>query len=213
MATVSKQLYRLTLDDYSTPGFCSFSTDYIGTLEDVRDFIEVLRSDEGTAQSQSRLIEAWDSYEAGNHDVTYNAAYQENKLLARVKCLGVASTTLSDYEWEHLNTWDCPYYMQCSRAESTHILVSYEGKYRRCVRVKFTNLRYKNTVGEYINFGGMCWGYPHMIEEDGNITYHRMYVIEKSFKNKDEALLDMENFQKSQDVEFRYVLNDIFGDG
>lgn len=40
-----------------------------------------------------------------------------------------------------------------------------------------------------------------------------MYVIEKPFKNKEEALFDMENFKKSPDIEFKYVLNDIFGDG
>ena len=210
---MSKQLYRLTLDDYSMPGFCSFSADYIGTLEDVKAFIESLRCDDETAKNQSRLIEAWDSYEAGNHEVTYNAANQENKFLARVKRLDVTSTVVTDYEWEHLNTWDFPYHMKCSRAESMHIWVSYEGKYRRCVRVKFTSLQYKNTVDEYVDFGGMCWGYPHMIEEEGNVTYHRMYVIEKPFKNKEEALLDMENFKKSPDIEFKYVLNDIFGDG
>ena len=48
---------------------------------------------------------------------------------------------------------------------------------------------------------------------DVGANYLRMYVIEKSFKNKDEVLLDMEIFKKSQDVEFRYVLNDIFGNG
>lgn len=195
------------------PGFCSFSTDYIGTLEDVKSFIEALRSDEKTAKNQSTLIEAWANYEAGNHHVTYNAAYQENKLLARVKCLGTAQTMRTNYEWEHLNTWDCPYYMKCSQAESTHIWVAYQGKYRRCVRVKFTNLKYKNTVDEYVDLGGMCWGYPHMIEEDGDVTYHRMYVIEKTFKTKEEVLLDTENFKKSPDIEFKYVLNDIFGDG
>ena len=56
-------------------------------------------------------------------------------------------------------------------------------------------------------------GVPHMIEEEGDVTYHRMYVIEKAFKNKNEALLDMENFNKTPDIEFKYVLNDIFGDG
>ena len=210
---MSKQLYRLTLDDYSMPGFCSFNTDYIGTLEEVKAFIEALRKDERTAKNQSRLIEAWDSFAGGNYEVTYNAAYQENKLLARVKCLGTAQTTLTNYEWEHLNTWECPYYMKCDRSDNTHIWVSYQEKYRRCVRVKFTSLQYKNTVDEYVDFGGMCWGYPHMIEEDGDSTYHRMYVLEKVFKNKDEALLDMENFKKSPDIEFKYVLNDIFGDG
>lgn len=210
---MSKQLYRLTLDDCSMPGFCSFNTDYIGTLEDVSAFIESLRSDEKCVKTESRLIEAWDSYSAGNHEVTYNAAYQENKLLARVKCLGIVEHKLVEFEWEHLNTWDCIYNMKCEDAVSTHIWVSYQGKYRRCVRVKFTNLQYKNTIDEYVSFGGMCWGYPHMIEEDGDSTYHRMFVLEKTFKNKKEALLDMENFKKLPDIEFKYVLNDIFGDG
>ena len=155
---MDNQLYRLTLDDYSMPGFCSFSTDYIGTMEDIRFFVEALRGDIRCAETESRLIHACDLYEAGSHDVTYNAAYQKNRLLESVTCLGTAETTLTDYTWEHLNTWDCPYDMKCSRAECTHIWVSYEGKYRRCVRVKFSNLQYKNTVGEYVSFGGMCWG-------------------------------------------------------
>lgn len=210
---MSKQLYRLCLDDYSTPDFCSFNKDYIGTLEDIKTFIEALRNDEKYAKSESRLIEAWDSYTAGNHEITYNATYQENKFLVRVKCLGTAGTILTDCEWEHLNTWWYPYYTKCSQAKSTHIRVSYQGKYRRCVRVKFMSLQCKSTTDEYIQFNGMCRGYPHMIEKDGDITYNRMYVLEKSFKNKVEALLDLKAFIATPDIEYRNVLNDIFGDG
>ena len=208
-----KQFYRLTLDDYSMPGFCSFSTDYIGTMDDMASFMDALRNDERSANDDSRLIDAWNRYCEGNHDVTYNAAYQENKLLESVTCLGTADTTLTDYTWEHLNTWDCSYFMKCDRAENTHIWVSYEGKYRRCVKTRFSNLQYKNTVGDYVSLGGMFWGYPHMVEDDGNITYHRMYVMEKRFENIEEALSDMENFKKVPDIEYRNVLNDIFGDG
>ena len=67
-----KQLYRLCLDDCSMPGFCSFNTDYIGTFDDVETFIEALRNDEKFAKTEIRLIEAWNSYAAGNHNVTYH---------------------------------------------------------------------------------------------------------------------------------------------
>jgi len=207
------QLYRLCLDDCSMPGFCSFNTDYIGTLDDVESFIEAIRQDEKFADTETRLIEAWNSYTAGNHNVTYTAAYQENTFLVRVNCLGTAETVLTNYEWEHLNTWDCPYSMRCTKAESTHVWLSYQGRYRRCIRTRFTDLAYKNIKDGYSSLDSYFCGYPHMIEADGNITYHRMYVLEKAFKNKEEALLDIENFKIQPDIEFRNILNDIFGDG
>jgi len=207
------QLYRLCLDDCSMPGFCSFNTDYIGTLNDVESFIEAIRQDEKFADIETRLIEAWNSYAAGNHNVTYNAAYQENIFLVRVNCLGTAETVLMDYEWEHLNTWDCTYSIRCAKAESTHVWLSYQGKYCRCIRTRFTDLAYKNIMDGYSSLAGSFWGYPHMIETDGNVTYHRMYVLEKAFKNKEETLLDIDNFKTQPDIAFRNVLNDIFGDG
>jgi len=207
------QLYRLCLDDCSMPGFCSFNTDYIGTLDDVESFIEAIQQDEKFADIETRLIEAWNSYAAGNHNVTYTAAYQENTFLVRVNCLSTAETVLTDYEWEHLNTWDCPYFMRCAKAESTHVWLSYQGKYCRCIRTRFTDLAYKNIIDGYLTLAGSFLGYPHMIEKDGDVTYHRMYVLEKAFKNKEETLLDIEDFKAQPDIVFRNVLNDIFGDG
>ena len=116
-------------------------------------------------------------------------------------------------EWEHLTTWDCPYSMRCAKAESTHVWLSYQGKYCRCIRTRFTDLAYKNIIDGYLPLAGSFWGYPHMIEKDGDVTYHRMYVLEKAFKSKEETLLDIDNFKTQPDIAFRNVLNDIFGDG
>ena len=59
----------------------------------------------------------------------------------------------------------------------------------------------------------MLWGYPHQIEFEKNTTYNRMYVVEKTFNNRDELLADIENFEVNPDPVFTEVLNDIFGDG
>ena len=40
-----------------------------------------------------------------------------------------------------------------------------------------------------------------------------MFVVEKIFKNKQEALEDMENFKINPDPNFKEILGDIFGDG
>ena len=55
------QLYHLCLDDCSMPGFCSFNTDYIGTLDDVESFIEAIQYDEKFVDTETRLIEAWNN--------------------------------------------------------------------------------------------------------------------------------------------------------
>lgn len=204
---MSKQLYLLALDNYAMPAFTSFSKHYFGTLEDIGGFVEALRATEENAKHENRLIGSRDRYMAGDHNATYNAAYQDGRLLVRVKCLGTAESMLSNHEWEHLNTWEWPYYMRCTKAESTHVWLSYQGSYVRCIRTRFSNLEYKNTQGKYTAPSGCYWGYPHQIEEEDSITYNRMYVIEKTFKHKTEALLDMENFKAKPDIEFREVLN------
>lgn len=210
---MDKLLYRLTLDSYSTPSFCSGSTNYVGTLKQIGSFIEALRNDEDFAENQKRLINTWDIYKNGNHDVTYNAAYQENQFLVQAAFYGAAKTTLTDYEWEHLNIWELPYYMRCSRAENTHIWVSYQESYCRWLRVKFTNLQFKDLKGVYTDIGEMFWGYPHMIENQGVFTYNRLYIFEKAFDSKEKMLFDMTNIYKSPDINYQYVMNDIFGDG
>jgi hypothetical protein len=81
--------------------------------------------------------------------------------------------------------------MKCQEAKNKHIWISCQGEYMRCIRTKFVNLQYEHFGGRW-DEPGMLWGYPHQIEFDGNKTYNRMFVVEKIFKNKQEALEDME---------------------
>lgn len=209
---MSKQFYRFKTDDYSAASFTSFTKDYFGKIEDLSDYVEVLRNDSERYDDFANLISCFDRYIKGEHDITHYAAYNEVPLLVKAKCLGVDSSYLEKYKWEHIDTWGFPYNMKCKEAQSSHIWLSCHGEYFRCIRTEFLGLKYENTNFKYVA-PSMLWGLPHQIEVDGKRLYNRLYVVEKRFKNRQEALNDIEKFKIETDPDFTEIINDIFGDG
>ncbi len=208
------QFYCLLLDDYSAPSFCSFSKPYYGTLGHLNSFFQAIKADAETAKFHMDMLAAYEQYLEGNKAVCHNVAYQNVPFLKPVLVLGEATSVLTDYCWEHLNTWEYPYHMKCDKAECTHLWLLDDGVYCRCIQVKFTNLfYYKNTVGEFVSAGRSSWGFPHQLEYDPPHTFCRLFVREKMFKSEAEALHDRENFTQNPDPVFEKVLADLFGDG
>lgn len=209
---MADQIYRILLDDYSCPGFVSALKAYYGTLEHLSSFITAIRNDEQFADGLSELSSCFDRFLQGEKNITHVVAYKERPFLNRAKRLGDATSEHKDIEWEHINTWGCPYYMRCDEVKSSHIWLSCTGAYTRAIKAEFVNLQYKNTLGNYTS-PIMYWGFPHQIETDGNKTYSRLFGVEKVFTSKAEALDDMENFKKEGQPDFSVLLEDIFGDG
>lgn len=205
--------HRLRLDDYSTASFTSFDKDYFGTLEDIDGLFEAIREDENTVDQFQDILSVYDQYLAGNRKVTHNVAYRDVPFLVPAKVLAVETSVLTDHSWEHVNTWDCIYQMKCDKAESKHIWFSCHGSYTRCIQTRFTNLLYESAAGSYVSHDGWMWGFPHQLEYEPPITESRLYVVEKSFKNKAEAMADRINFIQNPDSQFGNVLDDLFGDG
>lgn len=201
------------LDDFSAAAFTSFDKDYYGTLSDIRNFFEAMKADEDIAKQQQYEISIYERYIAGEKKIRHTVAYREVPFLVPAKILCTESSIITDHSWTHINTWQCPYYMKFDRAESIHIWVSCCGKYSRCIRTKFRNLQYKNTLGNYTALGDMMLGYPCQIDGETGNLFSRLWVEEKSFKNKSAALIDHQNFTTNPDPIFSKVLDDIFGDG
>ena len=205
--------YRLLLDDYSAASFTSFSKEYFGTLEQLKGLLDDIGSDKKTAERYADIRSTFDRFLAGENNLTHNVAYQEVPFLVYAKVLGMETSVLTDYKWEHLNTWRWPYFMKCDKAESTHLWLCCHGAYRRCIRTKFTSLQYGIDEESYELLGGMIWGYPEQIQgKRGNLS-NQQYVVEKSFESKAEALEDRTNFINNPDPDFSRILEDIFGDG
>lgn len=204
--------YRLLLDDYSTPSFVSFDKSYYGTEEQLASFFHALKEDEQTAKKQEYLLSVYDQYAAGNKSVCHNVAYHDEPFLVPAKILRTKQTTLVNHSWEHTNTWGHPYYMKCDKADCTHVLLSCEGKYARCILVEFENLVYQSPIRGWVS-PGSTWGFPHQLELNTTGAFTRLYVEEKLFDNKADAFRDWEAFNQSPDPVFKRVLDDLFGDG
>lgn len=207
------RFYRLLLEDYSAASFTSFDKDYFGTLEDIDWLFKAIREDEDTAERFQDILSVYDQYLSGNTKVTHNVAYRDVPFLVPAKVLGTETSVLTNYFWEHVNTWGCIYKMKCDKAESRHIWFSCHGSYTRCIQTRFTNLLYESAAGSYVSHDGWMWGFPHQLEYETPITESRLYVVEKFFKNKAEAMADRINFIQNPDSQFGNVLDDLFGDG
>lgn len=209
---MAKQIYQLILDDYSAPAFVSLYKEYYGTLDDISDFIAALRNDEYFAKHNAELISCFEKFKQGEKNIMLMSAYSKHPFLKRAKKLGEASSEFNNYKWEHINTWGFPYYMKCDEVKCSHLWLCCTGIYVRVINAIFLNLQYENILGEYMN-PGMCWGFPHQIETDEEKTYSRLYVVEKTFNDKTETLLDMEKFNKGSKPDFTKLLDDVFGNG
>ncbi len=205
--------YKLLLDDFSAASFTSFDKSYFGTQEQLKGFFDDLRSDEDTAERFRDILSTYDRYLSGEADITHNVAYREVPFLVPAKVLWELPSILTDYEWTHYNTWECPYYMKCDKAESNHIWFSCRGKYCRCNLTLFTNLQYGTSTENYKPLGGMIWGHPGQIWGDIGNLQNRLYVVEKWFPHKQDAYDDWITFRETPTPVFTSFLDDIFGDG
>lgn len=210
---MGKQYYRLCLEEYSTPAFTSFGKYYFGTLEMIDEFIQTLKEDEDWSRSFHRLISAYEKFCEGDRKVTHIVAFQEVPFLVPAKLLGEDFSVQEEIEWEHLNTWRWIYDMKCNKAESEHIWFSCRGEYFRCIKTSFTDLQYKNTLGDYTPIHERFWGHPGVLKPNMTNVESRFFVIEKTFKNKVQTLEDMNTFRNEKKPNFTGIINDIFGDG
>lgn len=207
-----KQLYALYLDDYSSPSFISSEKPYIGTVEDIINLLNAIKSDELFHDKFPELFSAFDRFLKGEKNIMHNVALRKVQLLTPVIEIDSTTSYLENTKFEHINTWGFPYEMQFEKAHSEHVWVLYKGKYYRCIRAKIRDLKYKNSIGQYKEID-MAWGFPRQIEFENNITYSRLYVTEKVFEKQEDVLVDIENFKQNPDPIFTEILNDIFGDG
>lgn len=210
---MKEQLYILLLDNCSVPAFMSAEKPYIGTINDIDGFINVIKEDDCICEEFKELIPVYKKYLDGEKNVTHRVACRDVPFLAPLDIFDLQTKIIDETTSIHKNTWYCDYKIHFDKANTEHIWIFYNEKYYRCIRAKFTNLKYWNQFkSEYVDFD-MFWGYPHQIERDGDKIYNRMFVIEKSFATKEGMMEDIKNFNDNPDVVFTEIINDIFGDG
>ncbi|MBE6962547.1 MAG: hypothetical protein E7445_08875 [Ruminococcaceae bacterium] len=205
--------YRMELDDYSAAAFTSFGKYYYGELEDLRGFFSELAHDELFKDRFKELISTFQAFEEGQQNLKHHVAYSEVPFLVPVRLLHKEKLALENYAWEHLNTWECPYYMRCDKVESEHLWLACGGEFCRATKAVFTNLQYTGHSGVWKDIGSMLWGFPCILTGNSSGLWNRLAEPEKYFKTRAEAQQDWAAFLISPDPNYSEFCNDIFGDG
>lgn len=122
---------------------------------------------------------------------------------------------LDDYEWQHINIWDCTYRMKCQHVTARHFWICDGGAYLRCVKANFYGLMYEVALGRWTNVGDQIWGYPHLIEyvTEGRMHISTLAQTEKYSDTLEELKADHERFKNAPDLVFTEFCKDIFADG
>lgn len=206
--------YCLTLDDYATPSFCSFGKDYFGTLQLITSLIDLLETDKKYAENHAQHIQTFKEYCNGNTEVKHGVAYRKIPLLTPVYVYAQANSIVSFNKVEHLNIWDCIYYMRWKKAESSHIWLRHKNSFVRCIKTKFYKLEYSGVdADDKYRPIKYYMGFPMQIVLEKDIVSNILYTPEKVFDCEEELLKDIENFRNAPDPVYTEIFNDIFGDG
>lgn len=182
------KLFKILLDDYSVPSFITSTKNYYGTMDDINDLMRFL--EENNFSQQNNLINIFP-----------------------VKILHEEKQQLEEFEWEHMNIWNCPYNMRLKNAKLQHLWIKDGTRYYRVFKAEINGLCYKVIDDKWIELKGDFWGFPGMIISEGDITYNRLFCIEKSFDSIEELQKDYKDFLCHPDVIFDKFCDDIFGDG
>ena len=210
---MDEQYYCLRLWDYGVLAYISMSKIYYGTLEDMEAFIEDLEHDEKTRRRLQETIAAFREFEAGNHAVTHNVAYQDFPILEPVENLGDAMMELGTYEWTHINVWGCKYEMRCDSVALEHLWIDGPEGCCRVVKARFQNLQHRGYDGTWRSLSDGFWGHPKMLYMEDDALCNRLFVQDKHFENQKAAQKDWAFFDAKPDLNFAEFCNEIFGDG
>lgn len=204
------KIYRLVIEDYGMPSYCSGSKFVFGTLDDIQSLVSTLKE----KNECLGLTSAFDKYQNGDKKVTYSVAYNLEKLLSPATILESKTMQLDNFAYEHINVWSCSYNFQAASASFERVLIRCGRRYYIAVKPTFVGLKIANTSFEDIEIGNGMWGHPGVFEYDEECKTHtaRLFFIEKSFTGPAAAEEAFDVYNNKQ-LQLKSCFDDIVADG
>lgn len=204
-----EQYYLLRLWDPSVPPFVSADRMYIGSESEIQRAMEAMEANSVCEDT----VEAYKRYVAGDKAATHNMAYRDVPVLERVTLIRSSIITIGEQKWEHINAWNYPYSLKFDSAEITRIIVKYKRKYLRCYRVTFNNLYCENTSGGWEKLNSFFLGNSYLLDiqnnKDGSFTENNILF---EVESEHDTLVEADDIERSDNINFKFFCDEIFGD-
>ena len=208
-----KDFYGVRLNNYFSPSFCSSHKMYFGTLNDIKAFIERM----GSSEQSCMIRNAFERYLSGKSNATHEIAYVKQKLTDDVELIAETEVRLGYTAWEFLNVWHYTQYMEIDSAVVKMALIKYEERYLRVIKVSARGLRTCADIHrpkeKWLELSDGFLGHPgilsYVADGDTGIVYSNLYMKEKEYATKEEALAKF----RIDEVCLDCLCEDVFGNG
>ena len=178
-------------------------------MDEIQAFIESLEDTEQYLITK----EAFKRYLEGDTEATHHVAYSEYRLLETVEVLAEEEIKLDKTAWEFLNVWRFPQYMEIDSGTVKKVLLKHGKTYLRAIKASVRGLRTADRPdapkSEWLELCGGFWGHPGILIANENTVHSTLYMKEKEYKTKKEAI---EKF-RTDPVSLDCLCEDVFGDG
>ena len=206
-----EKYYVIHLDDYAAAQFTSFGKMYFGTLEEIGHFIRLLEKETETAEAHKDTIEGFYKFLEGDTKVTHKVAHQDVRLLTPVRVRGSTTFRMNRRIWTHLNTWRWPVKMRATQIVVEVKVFQIGSKIYRAIRPSFRSLSdYSPFTKKWSRRQACFWGFPHMLDLDGDWNQCRFFVVNEEYTEFSQACEDMYDVTK---INFEPAINEVYGNG
>ena len=204
---------RLTIDEYAVPAFCSSYKCMFGSLEDMKHFVDGLRS----IQKCTPLIEAFDKYLAGDKTVKYNVAYNQMQMMHNCSCFNEREGKIDNFEYTFVNIWGFDYIFHSDEFSFKRVMIQYKNQIIVAIMPSFKNLIIKGDgVCSDVAIMNQHWGFPgvYSYDENTDINKTNLFLVERIFdKNNHEDVLKAREFFDGNEFDLQSCFEEIVADG
>ncbi len=210
---VKKVFYGVRLNNYFSPSFCSSHKMYFGTLNDIKTFVEST----GNGEQGYMIRKAFERYLSGKTNAMHEVAYVQQKLIEDVELIAETEVNLGHTSWEFFNVWHYTQYMEIDSAVVKMALIKHKEQYLRVIKVSARDLRTCADIHrpkeKWLELSDGFWGHPGILSSvadgDTGIVYSNLYMKEKEYATKEEALAKFYTDEMCLDC----LCEDVFGNG
>jgi len=208
---MTKQMYRIYLEDYSLPRSISAVKPYYGTMNDIINLMVELSDNPGTNMRYKESIEAVEYYDL-NNDVTHVMAGQVLRVLMPVQEVRRFETQLEDLSWRYTSTEGIEYPCWASRADICRVLLKTDTGYDLCLKAKLEGVTTCLQNIGWINLNGIIKGFPGTVHWDGTYYTMNLFVLQKHF-NFDEIEMATADMVNMNHIDLSVIMEDIIAEG
>lgn len=210
---MEEHYYQFNLDDYSAPSCTSGIKHYYGTVNNCKDFLNVIKDDKNC----DAIKQAFTTFLSGDKDCKHFAGFVEMQLAKLGKIIKERDFAADNIEFRYENSYGFYYDIKADKARfSVKVFKAIDGKFAIIYYATITDAKLKSTElkDKWSPLGNMIWGHPGIIKvnkQNGICELsNTLAILDSIYDTQEEA---GKYLSEMKQLDLQSFFEDVFGDG